>query len=131
MLKPLISAAFCLCAATASAATFECAMKPGSGDRDFIPGTVRLSYDASGKATVLDEFIQARHGGPIAATFQQRDGSSVQLSWEVEVTYKRNRTSQADFRIILRPGSGRASMTVHVPGNIEPSQAKGNCRPIG
>ena len=117
-----------LWAGIAQAATYDCTMKAGSGDRDFIPKTIRVTYDG-GKATVFDEFIQAKYGKPIAATFRQRDASSLQFNWEAEVTYKRNRTSQADFQMILRPGQGKSTLTVHVPGNIEPSQAKGKCRP--
>ncbi len=130
MLRSVSAIAFCLSAAASQAATFVCAMKAGSGDRNFIPKTVRVSYDAGGKASVFDEFIQKKFGTPIAAKFRQRDGSSVQFNWEVEVEYKRNRSSQADYQLILRPGQGSASMTAHVPGNIEPSAAKGKCRQV-
>ncbi|MFC3616713.1 hypothetical protein ACFORG_23470 [Lutimaribacter marinistellae] len=100
-----------------------------AGRDDFIPETVQLAVDTSTwRAQVLEKFTKAKHGGAIAAKAKRRDGKSIQFNWEVEVPYTRNRTSQADYRIILNHTNMTASLRGDIPGNIDPSIARGRCR---
>ncbi|SDC93433.1 hypothetical protein [Ruegeria marina] len=120
------------CVSTASAAiastTWTCSFK-GVGKDPYIPSSVTLVIDeAKLTGTVYDALIAAKHAGPIGAKISRRDGKSWTILWEVEVPFSRNRTSQADYRVILTHTTGRASMRADVPGNIEPSMGKGQCR---
>lgn len=121
-----------LIAGTVQAATvYDCAMK-GRNKTPHVAPAIRLTVDeASGRATVWDAVIAKRHPGPIPARLTRRGGNSVQFDWEVEVEYKKNRTSQADFKLILNTGTGKASIRAHVPGNFEEASGKGTCRVSG
>lgn len=108
--------------------TWDCAFR-GTGKDPYIPTSVQLVIDeATLTGTVRDALVLAKHGGPIAVKISKRDGKSWTILWEVEVPFSRNRTSQADYRVILTHTTGRASMRADVPGNIEPSMGKGQCR---
>ncbi|MCV2889590.1 hypothetical protein [Ruegeria aquimaris] len=120
---------------TASAAsadtTWDCSFK-GAGKDPYIPASVRFVIDeAKLTGTVQDALVLAKHGGPIAVSMSKRDGKSWTILWEVEVPFSRNRTSQADYRVILTHTSGKASMRADVPGNLEPSMGRGQCRRAG
>lgn len=124
----LAGLALALAAAPALAATYDCSFKKSKPDA-YVAAQVRLTVDeASGRATAYDSYVQAQHKAPIAARFKRRSGSSIQWDWEVQVPYKRNRSSQADFRVTLNTSTMRATIRAHVPGDFQESTGSGRCR---
>lgn len=110
---------------------YDCAFK-SSGKDPYIPDSVQFTVDQQSlSATVYDGLIAKKHGRPIPAQAKRRDSKSIQFNWEVEVEYSRNRTSQADYRVILNHAKMSASMRADVPGNLEPSTGRGRCKVSG
>lgn len=118
-------------ASLANAAVYSCTFKAAGRD-PYVSKSVTFDIDAQKmRATVFDALVANKHGGPIPARITNRDSKSWSIFWEVEVPFKKNRTSQADYQVIFRHTKGTASMTAHIPGNFEPSRGRGTCKQTG
>lgn len=112
---------------------YECELSANS-EYGWIPSELWLSYDEkAGKGQVHDGYVDMIYGKPIPAEFSRRDSKSIVLKWMVKGIPASNRRQKytVSYSAILRPGTGKISMTAYLRGaDGSPPRGSGTCKRV-
>jgi hypothetical protein len=119
-----------LCAGSAQAATFDCAIKAGADSGGWITDRYVFDVDdAAGSAQAADAIAQHFTGGPVNARLTDSTSKKIVISWGVQMTNGSGQQTKMQYRAAIFLADKSVIVTAAPGGGYSNRfEARGKCQ---